>query len=98
MTARNAHMMIAAHSMHAGRWPEMAAAITVDEVAQRLKASHVISFENEGQWAGYSPSNGMYWVAGTSFRTAEAAAYDMSLYPGEWKEIDQCIDEDKEVA
>ena len=71
---------------------------SIEEIATKLSASHVISFKNEdGDWAGYSPSNGHYWVAGISFRTATAAAYEMSLYPGTWEEVDQCID-DEEVA
>ena len=70
----------------------------IEEISAKLSASHVISFENDGKWAGYSPSNGLYWVNGVNFTTPEAAAYQMILYPGNWREVEQCIDDDEEVA
>lgn len=67
---------------------------TIEEITKKLVQNHVISFQNENnEWAGYSPSNGLFWVNGENFQTATAAATAMAQL-GEWKEIDQCIDDD----
>lgn len=82
---------------------------TIKEITKELSASHVVSFErstekvvvdkrgrkhSERQYAGYSPANGLYWVAGESFGNPEEAARKM-LGIGEWTKIDQCIDFDE---
>ena len=70
----------------------------VEEIATKLSASHVISFQNEdGEWAGYSPSNGLYWVADQDFQSPREAASVMYHQGGNWRVVDQCID-DEEVA
>lgn len=67
----------------------------IDVITKKLSANHVISFRNEdGEWAGYSPSNGLYWVAGQNFQSAKEAASVMVRDGGNWEEIDMCIDED----
>jgi hypothetical protein len=75
----------------------------VDEIAQKLTQSRVISFQNqkiesEHNWAGYSPANGLFWVNGENFKTAAEAVEEMAKHGLEnWVEMDQCID-NEEVA
>jgi hypothetical protein len=78
---------------------------SIQEIAKKLSATHVISFTRgsekivlgkkrphyETQYAGYSPANGLFWVAGENFQTAEEAATKMEEM-GEWTEVDECID------
>ncbi|MCK9570259.1 hypothetical protein M0R72_15040 [Candidatus Pacearchaeota archaeon] len=73
---------------------------TIEEITKKLSASRVISFQNqtidaEHNWAGYSPSSGLFWVNGENFPTAKEAAEKMAEYGLEnWNEIDLCIDEE----
>lgn len=74
--------------------------VTIEEITEKLTATHVISFQNkkinnDHNWAGYSPSNGKYWVNGENFPTAKEAAIEMDKYGLEnWTEVDQCIDDE----
>jgi len=62
-------------------------------VAEKLAASHVMSFKNSfGEWAGYSPSNVLYWVAGKDYPNAQAAA--QAMVGQKWSFVDMCIDEE----
>ena len=76
----------------------------IEDMTKKLGQNHVISFQNKKiesscNWAGYSPANGRFWVNGANFQKAEEAAREMSRYGIEnWIEVDQCIDEDEEVA
>jgi len=71
-----------------------------DEYTRKLGQNHVISYQSPSQgsepaiWAGYSPSNGLFWVGGENFVSASLAAEAMIRMRGVWNEIDQCIDEE----
>lgn len=74
--------------------------MTIEEITRKLAQSHVISFQNKSlevshNWAGYSPSNGLYWVVGKSFSDVMAAAKEMATYGLDgWDEVDECIDDE----
>jgi hypothetical protein len=76
---------------------------TIQEIAEKLAASHVISFmwinncTDIDVYAGYSPANSLYWIGGVSYSTALLAATKMAAM-GDWEEIDSCIDEDQDAA
>lgn len=69
----------------------------IEETIEKLEQNHVISFrlQNTNAWAGYSPSDGKFWMMGEHFESAEECAREMAEYGlDRWEEVDQCIDED----
>ena len=59
-----------------------------------LSMSRVISMKSSDGWAGYSPSDGKYWVAGEWFDSSERAGERMAALADFWEIVDKCIDDD----